>query len=244
MCAQGLKIHQGRHCIARRVCREADTGGGHVDGGGKERADAHDGDLDLSAAATELNTSTADAMDAIVRDLERPKTSFGTPELKRQDLCLETIKEECQRRSKSKSVKDMLDHLKILLNAPASQGGGDFWISKQWCKDKLNGTLKEEQDPNGDQVFCSCHGSSCGAGSGNGGQARSSSRCADGLNQDRAMTPDKSKRRLVSVETISFLQAKEWEERGGRRFRFVFRQTKSRAKNASRIKKIKHSRRC
>jgi len=32
------------------------------------RIDLTDGDLDLSAAATELNTSTADAMDAIVQD--------------------------------------------------------------------------------------------------------------------------------------------------------------------------------
>jgi len=48
-----------------------------VDGGGKERADAHDGDLDLSAAATELNTSTADAMDAIVQDSSED-TGLGT----------------------------------------------------------------------------------------------------------------------------------------------------------------------
>jgi hypothetical protein len=84
------------------------------------------------------------------------KEKYGVPEdampLKREDMCLATIKEECERRSKSKTVKDMSDILKKLLIAPGSQGTGGFWISKQWCKDKTNGNVKEELDPKGEQL--------------------------------------------------------------------------------------------
>ena len=139
------------------------------------------------------------------------KEKYGVAEdampLKREDVCLATIKEECERRSKSKTVKGMSDILKKLLIAPGSQGTGGFWISKQWCKDKTNGNVKEELDPKGEQLFCACQGSSSSRGGGDGGQACTHER------RERNMTPDQSKRRLVSEGIIHFLQSKEWKEK-------------------------------
>ena len=67
--------------------------------------------------------------------------------------------DSCERRSKRRTVKDMSDILNKLLIAPGSQGTGVFWISKQWCKDKTNGNVKEELDPKGEQLFCGCQNS-------------------------------------------------------------------------------------
>jgi len=51
-----------------QCCRSTLVAGVRASGEDAARIDLTDGDLDLSAAATELNTSTADAMDAIVQD--------------------------------------------------------------------------------------------------------------------------------------------------------------------------------
>ena len=74
-----------------QCCGSALVAGVRATGGDAARIDLADGDLDLSAAATKLNTSTADAMDAIVRDLERPKTSFGTPKSKKTPASSRTL---------------------------------------------------------------------------------------------------------------------------------------------------------
>jgi ubiquitin carboxyl-terminal hydrolase 48 len=138
------------------------------------------------------------------------KEKYGVAEdakqLKREDVCLATIKEECERRSKSKTVKDLSDTLKKLLSAPGPQGTG-YWISKQWFKDKTNGNVKEELDPKGEQLFCACQGSRSRGGGGDRGRACTHER------RERNMTPDKSMRRLVSQGIIDFLESNEWKEK-------------------------------
>ena len=121
----------------------------------------------------------------------------GSTKLGRGDMCFKTVTEECKRRSQNRSKKEILDSLKILLaEQPKNATPGDFWVSKRWCKQRLSGSPTDE-DPQGEDVYC-CHDSSS---TGQGGQMQGSDRC-----KPEGMTPDKTKRRLVTARAVEFFK--------------------------------------
>jgi ubiquitin carboxyl-terminal hydrolase 48 len=121
------------------------------------------------------------------------------PVLGRKDMCKDTIKEECVKRCKHKSDKDVHGLIKTLLALPTLVSDPDaYWLSKQWCKERANSGVKEFEDPEGRQVYCS-EMSRRG-----GGEADREACSPPGL------TPDKSKRRLVSGELIKYLRSEEY----------------------------------
>ena len=114
----------------------------------------------------------------------------GSERLKRSDLCTKTIEEECRRRTDNKSSKETLDMLKKLLSAkPKVDEDGAVWVSKQWCKDQQSAG-KTQDDPAGLDVFCS--------------EQDTCKNASDST--ERGLTPETSKRRLVSKDFVDFVK--------------------------------------
>ena len=134
----------------------------------------------------------------------------GSVILERKDMCELTIKNECERRSKSQSTKTIVDALKQCLAViPNSSEAGAHWISKLWCKERITAAVKGDKQlsghPLGHEVYCS---EICGRS--REGDSRSSGSQMEACPGGR-LTPDKSKRRLVTREFVDFLK-QNWRE--------------------------------
>ena len=147
--------------------------------------------------------------DAFFKLRDKYGMTKGSDLLKRGNLCVDTIKEECARRSKSQSTKGVLDALKQYLQSTthASEHGA-CWISRQWCKERIThpaGVASKYLDENGHHVFCGGRTGDIPEGC-SGGEASVAKACGG-----EKLTPDAKKRRLVSADFVDFLK-RNWKE--------------------------------